>query len=235
MTDGNLSGCARQNTQGQVSRKKESKGLIGYVHNLSPKKRNKKDTLDYSTLTLQTEDTYQDVLCYSMAKRPLLMTSMTSRTPIKVDRFAKTTDGSKIIINDMTSVAVPNQTDYSFQYTEQEDNITFVSTVIQGHDALDIVNVRGKVVKLLPETTAGGSQRDFERVHSSIAQASFYFTYGKKISPKWKKARFTASQVLVLASGMATSTLELHGSRSLQSVWVLWKSQIFILMRSINF
>ncbi|CAB4000908.1 Hypothetical predicted protein [Paramuricea clavata] len=155
VTEGNLSRSASQNTQGQVSRKKESKRLIGYVHNLSPKKRNKKDTLDYLTLTLQTEDTYQDVLCYSMAKRPLLMTSMTSRTPIKVDHFAKTTDGSKVIINDMTSVAVPNQTEYSFQYTEQEDNITFISTVIQGHDPLDIVNVRGKVVKLLPETTAG--------------------------------------------------------------------------------
>lgn len=155
MSEGNTS-CGSQNTQlTQVSPKKESKGVIGYVHNLSPTKRNKKDTLHYLTLSLQTKDTYEDVLCYSIAKRPLLMTSMTSRTPIKVDRFAKTTDGTKLIINDMTSVVIPNQTEYSFQYIEQDDNMTYISTVIQEHDPLDIVNVRGKVVKLLPETTAG--------------------------------------------------------------------------------
>ena len=55
----------------------------------------------------------------------------------------------------MTCIAVPNQTEYSFQYTEQDNNITYISTVIHGLDPLDIVNVRGKVVQLLAETTAG--------------------------------------------------------------------------------
>ena len=60
VTDRNTA-SASQNSP--VPRRKESRGVIGYVHNLSPKKRNKKDVLDYLTLTLQTEDTYQDVLC----------------------------------------------------------------------------------------------------------------------------------------------------------------------------
>ena len=75
------------------------------------------------------------------------MTSM--RTLIKVHHSAKTSDGTKLIINDMTSIAVPNQTEYSFQYTEQDDNIIYISTVIHGLDPLNIVNVRGKLVKLL--------------------------------------------------------------------------------------
>ncbi|CAB4005779.1 Hypothetical predicted protein [Paramuricea clavata] len=80
----------------------------------------------------------------------------------------------------MTSVAVPNQTEYSFQYTEQEDNITFISTVIRGHDPLDIVNVRGKVVKLLPEITAG-------RITKGLRKGAFVDSTGVILLHLWEQ------------------------------------------------
>ena len=38
------------------------------------------------------------------------------RTPVKIQRFTYTSDGEKIIINDMTKISVPGQTQYSFQF-----------------------------------------------------------------------------------------------------------------------
>lgn len=48
--------------------------IIAYVHCLSRPRRNKKDTLDYSTLILQTESKpTQEALLYSKNKQPLLL------------------------------------------------------------------------------------------------------------------------------------------------------------------
>ena len=70
-----------------ASPQKNNTSMIAYVHQLSPPRRNKKNTMDYSTLLLQTEDTTKEALCYSKNKRPLLNDSQTSRTPIKLQRF----------------------------------------------------------------------------------------------------------------------------------------------------
>lgn len=43
--------------------------IIAYVQNVSPLKRNKKNTIDYTTLTLQTSTTTQPAICYSKNKR----------------------------------------------------------------------------------------------------------------------------------------------------------------------
>ena len=85
-----------------------------------------------------------------MAKRPILMTSMASHTPIKVEHFTKMKDGVKIIINDMMNVAVPDQIEYSFQYAEQIEVITDVNTINCEKEPYDYVNICGKVVRLLP-------------------------------------------------------------------------------------
>ena len=46
--------------------------LVGYVHNISPVKRNKRDTLDYSTFKLQLGEKFmQEALCYSPSKRAI--------------------------------------------------------------------------------------------------------------------------------------------------------------------
>ena len=46
------------------------------------------------------------------------MDSEKCRTPVKIQRFTYTSDGEKIIINDMTKISVPGQTEYSFQFRE---------------------------------------------------------------------------------------------------------------------
>lgn len=63
----------------------EDPHIIAYVHNLSPLKRNKRNTIDYTTLTLQTDaTTTQPALCYSKTKRKLLHEHETKRAPIKI-------------------------------------------------------------------------------------------------------------------------------------------------------
>ena len=97
------------------SRRSGNEAIIAYVHQLSPIKRNKKNTIDYSTLLLQTKDEpAQEALMYSKHKRPLLVDSEKCRTPVKIQRFTYTSDGEKIIINDMTKISVPGQSEYSF-------------------------------------------------------------------------------------------------------------------------
>lgn len=98
---------------------KAERTLIAYVQQLSKPQRNKRNTMDYAKLLLQTSnDTSQEALLYSRAKRRILENSETSRTPIKIQRFTFTDDAKKIIINDMTKLSVPDQSEYCFQFKE---------------------------------------------------------------------------------------------------------------------
>ena len=79
------------------------KPIIAYVHNLSPIKRNKKNTIDYTTLTLQISDNpKQPALCYSKNKTKILEEKETTRSPVKITHYTTSTDKTKIIINDKT-------------------------------------------------------------------------------------------------------------------------------------
>lgn len=114
--------CISQQQQCSKKESEPSKAtndvVIAYVHQLSPSKRNKKDTLYYSTLLLQTsENGCQDALLYSKQKHKLLSDSQKSHTLVKIQRFTHTSDGKKLIINDITKISVPDQTEYSFQYS----------------------------------------------------------------------------------------------------------------------
>jgi hypothetical protein len=91
---------------------------------------------------------FEDVLCFSKAKHRLLIKSETSHTPVKINRFTKTDDGSKLIINNMTSVSVADQAEYSFQYTERAETITEVKTILEDEDAYNMVNICSGVIKL---------------------------------------------------------------------------------------
>ena len=56
-------------TGASLPKSPEGPHIIAYVHNLSPLKRNKRNTIDYTTLTLQTvATTTQPALCYSKTK-----------------------------------------------------------------------------------------------------------------------------------------------------------------------
>ena len=66
----NLNNCAQNKTPKTVSGIPQT--IIAYVHNLSPFKRNKRNTIDYSTLVLQTDaTTIQSALCYSKREKSL--------------------------------------------------------------------------------------------------------------------------------------------------------------------
>ena len=77
------------------------KPIIVYVHNRSPIKRNKKNTIDYKTLTLQISDNpKQPALCYSKNKRKILEEKETTQSLVKIiTRYTTSTDKTKIIIN----------------------------------------------------------------------------------------------------------------------------------------
>lgn len=68
-------GAVRATNTGNITDSGTSLGtaLVGYVHNVSPVKRNKRNTLNYSTFTLQVgENSMHDALCNSTTKRAIL-------------------------------------------------------------------------------------------------------------------------------------------------------------------
>ena len=129
----------------------EGPHIIAYVHNLSPLKRNKWNTIDYTTLTLQTDaTTTQPALCYSKTKRKLLHEHETKRAPIKISRYMKSGDKTKLVINDKTLLAKPDDMDYTFQYYDDADQpVTPLSDLLKDDASKeDNITVCAKVVKV---------------------------------------------------------------------------------------
>ena len=129
----------------------EGPHIVAYLHNLSPLKRNKRNTIDYTTLTLQTDaTTTQTALCYSKTKRKLLHEHETKRAPIKISRYMKSGDKTKIVINDKTLLAKPDDMDYTFQYYDDTDQpVTPLSDLLKDNASKeDNITVCAKVVKV---------------------------------------------------------------------------------------
>lgn len=133
--------------------------LIAYIHELSPSKRNRGNTVDYCTLTLQKSATEnQEALLYSLAKRTLLLQSQTSRTPVKIRNYALTDDKLKVVINDMANISTPEKHEYNFQYadiaTPELIPVTILE-VLNSNKEWDMVTVRGKVMSVTQAKTVG--------------------------------------------------------------------------------
>ena len=138
-------------TEASLPTSPEGPHIIAYVHNLSPLKRNKRNTIDYTTLTLQTDaTTTQTALCYSKTKRKLLHEHETKRAPIKISRYTKSGDKTKIVINDKTLLAKPDDMDYTFQYYDDADQpVTPLSDLLKDDASKeDNITVCAKVVKV---------------------------------------------------------------------------------------
>ena len=131
--------CAEPPKSKMESRSTEQESLIGYVQNLSPLKRNRKNTLDYASMTLQTASGNREVLLYSPPKRSLLLESEKSRRPIKLSCLTSTPDRKKLIINDMTKVSFPDSTEYSFQFEDVRLASPDPMTILQVLRWLEIV------------------------------------------------------------------------------------------------
>ena len=155
------------------SRSTEQESLIGYVQNLSPLKRNRKNTLDYASMTLQTASGNREVLLYSPPKRSLLLESEKSRRPIKVSCLTCTPDKKKLIINDMTKVSFPDSSEYSFQFEDVSlatpDPMTILQ-VLNESDEWNLVTVKGKVVTVKDPVIVG--ERKLKLAEAVFADAS---------------------------------------------------------------
>lgn len=133
--------------------------IIGCVHHLSPEKRNKKNTMDYATFTLQTSaKETKEALIYSKHKRQLFSQSQTNRTRIKLTDFTFPEDGEKIVVNDMTYFSIPQPSQYAFQYSEittvEEDPLS-VLEILNSKNEWDKVHVRGKIANITEPIEVG--------------------------------------------------------------------------------
>lgn len=159
-----------------VNIKSEDTSIIAYVHNLSPSKRNRGNTMSYCSLTLQTSDqANQEALLYSMAKRSLLLQNQSSRTPVKIRNYTLTEDKSKIVINDMTNISAPDLHEYKFQYAalaQQQLTPSTVLDILNDHKEWDDVAVRGKLISIKQARTVGSPKKRLRLAEATLADAT---------------------------------------------------------------
>ena len=157
--------------------------LIGYVHNLSHPRRNRGNTMNYCTFVLQTSaQETQEALLYSTHKRPLLLESQNNHTPVKLKHFTYTEDRDKIIVNDMTNIAFPQQCEYSFQYDEstllQSELITILD-ILNTRREWDVVTVRGKILNVKDQRQVGSPRKRLKLMEAVLGDVSSFVFYWK--------------------------------------------------------
>ena len=147
--------------------------IIAYVHNLSIPKRNRGNTKDYCTLLLQiSSEESREALLYSTIKRPLLLQSQETRTPIKITDYTYTADNQKIVFNDMTHITSPNQCEYSFQYAEvksRKENPVTILEVFNSKKEWDVVKVKGKIINAELPRMVGSPRKRLKIMETVIA------------------------------------------------------------------
>ena len=89
----------------------------------------------------------------------MLQSSANSHTPIKLQRFTKTAQGDKIIINDMANITTPDQSEYCFQFKNLEDSLKIltVKEILDSGDQWQTVSLCAKAIHV-GETTIVGSR-----------------------------------------------------------------------------
>ena len=81
---------------------------------------NRRDTTDYSDITLQLHGgKRRRAVCFSERKRLLLLERKNNRTAVKLSKFNIAEDSETVYINDMTYISMPRPEEYSFQYEEK--------------------------------------------------------------------------------------------------------------------
>ena len=135
---------------------KRKRSMIVYVHNVSPRERNRKDTLDYSSLTLKMSEHLKEAVCFSKTKRNILIERQTKKTAIEITNHTISSDG-KLFINDMTQLSDVRPGDFFFQYKDiVESFVCTIDNIVQEAQQMDLVNFRTKVVSKGPKETVHG-------------------------------------------------------------------------------
>ena len=127
------------NTSPTKSNISKENSVIGYVHMLSSPISNKRKTMKYSSLILQTEDKEVDVLLYSPTKRALLSDSERTRTPVKIRKYTYTSD-HEMAIEDIL--------------TEENNESTLVVPFIKSVEKVEVYSVCLQCSKKLLQATA---------------------------------------------------------------------------------
>lgn len=105
--------------------------------------------MDYYTMDLQTTEGKLPGLIYSKSKRKLLADRGIARTPVKLQRFTYTSDGSKVIVNNMAEISSPQPMECSFQFKEQaseHDHEKSVKDIPESCNEGEMMCVHGKIV-----------------------------------------------------------------------------------------
>ena len=97
----------------------------------------------------------QDALCYSTTKRAILAEKEASRTPIKIARFTRTADHTKLVVNDIAHVTAPNSLECPFQFCQNLDNQTTTTLEKLDEAPEDKLTIFCKVLKLSETKVVG--------------------------------------------------------------------------------
>ena len=133
--------------------------------------------MNYSTLLLQTDESTKEALRYSKNKRPLLNESQISPNPIKLQKFTFTDNGTKLVINDMTTISQPLPTEYQLQFQLSADGFHRTYTVDQIKQSLsncELITFFGKVLHLAEPTVV--SAKNLKLVESTFADTTGQIT-----------------------------------------------------------
>ena len=119
--------------------------IIAYVHHVSSQGTSK------SSATLQTSEGQEDAIISSTNKRKLLAEKEETRTPIKLSKYSRTSDGNKIVINEMAIISTPRPEEYDFQYIEFPSapylQVEEINTFFEEYKE---ISVKGKISNMGP-------------------------------------------------------------------------------------
>ena len=153
--------------------------------------------MDYSTMILQTSTSTIEGLLYSSAKRPLLAEDKRSQTSIKIQKFMHTSDGCKVIVNDMTKILKPEQTGNTPSNSEVPAvpamEIVSVKDILDGwNNKGGLLLVCGKIIHINSPTLVATNQ--LQIASAVIADATETITldlWQQNINPLCKLVTFT--------------------------------------------
>ena len=146
-----------QRPVGSSMKRQGDREIIAYVHCVSPMKRNRKNTMNYCNLKVQTDNDVKPAVCFSRAKRSLLVDRAVTKTAVKLEKFNVSKDGKTIFINDMTRVSSPNALEYDFQHRDFDNSATCLKSVAEKAVDMDVVNITAKVISKESEATVVGA------------------------------------------------------------------------------
>ena len=113
---------------------------------------------------------------------------------MKIQRFTHTSDGKKLIINDITKISVPDQTKYSFQCsvdTVATSPILSVAQILNSSSDWDKVTIYGKIVHMCDQELAGQNKL-------RLARATFADTTGTIAIDLWEEENIAVIKIVTV-------------------------------------